>query len=96
MERTQRERDRREREKSENRIQERESALINGYTGQVGNNKIIKKIDYLIKGGDRIDDLMWVFCKNDGVKQKKQVFSVKQTESFRQADVNALSVQPVK
>ena len=32
------------------------------------NNKIIKKIDYLNKGGDRIDELMWVFCKSDGVK----------------------------
>ena len=51
--------------------------------GQVRNNKIIKKIDYLNKRGDRIDELMWVFCKNDGVKQKKQVFCVKQTESFR-------------
>ena len=59
--------------------------------GQVGNNKIIKKIDYLNKRCDRIDELMWVFCKNDSVKQKKQVFGVKQTESFRRADVNALS-----
>ena len=59
--------------------------------GQVRNNKIIKEIDYLNKSGGRIDELMWVFCKNDGVKQKKQVFSVKQTESFRRADVNALT-----
>ena len=57
---------------------------------QVRNNKIIKKIDYLNKSGGRIDELMWVFCKNDSVKQKKQVFDVKQTESFKRADVNAL------
>ena len=36
---------------------------------------------------------MWVFCKNDGVKQKKQVLSVKQTESCARADVIALSLQ---
>ena len=41
------------------------------------NNKKIEKIDYLNKRGDRIDKLMWVFCKNGCVKQKKQVFSVK-------------------
>ena len=58
--------------------------------GQVRNNKIIKEIDYLNKSGGRIDELMWVFCKNDSVKQKKQVFDVKQTESFKRADVNAL------
>ena len=34
---------------------------------------------------------MWVFCKNDGVKQKKQVLSVKQTESYARADVIALT-----
>ena len=33
---------------------------------------------------------MWVFCKNDGVKQKKQVLSVKQMESYARADVIAL------
>ena len=32
------------------------------------NNKIIGKIDCLNKRGDRIDELMWVFCKSDGVK----------------------------
>ena len=32
------------------------------------NNKIIKKIDYLNKRSDRIDELMWVFCKNGCVK----------------------------
>ena len=42
-----------------------------------GNNKKIEKIDYLNKRGDRIDELMQVFCKNGCVKQKKQVFSVK-------------------
>ena len=51
--------------------------------GQVRNNKIIKKIDYLNKRGDRIDELMCVFCKNDSIKQKKQIFDVKQTEFFR-------------
>ena len=35
---------------------------------------------------------MWVFCKNGGVKQKKQVLSVKQTESYARADVIALSI----
>ena len=33
---------------------------------------------------------MWAFCKNDGVKQKKQVLSVKQTESYAQVYVIAL------
>ena len=61
--------------------------------GQVKNNKIIKKIDYLNKRSERIDELMWVFCKNDSVKQKKQVFGVKQTEYFRRADVNALIIE---
>ena len=42
-----------------------------------GNNKKIEKIDYLNKIGDRIDELMQVFCKNECVKQKKQDFSVK-------------------
>ena len=32
------------------------------------NNKKIKKIDYLNKRGDRIDELMWVFYKNDSIK----------------------------
>ena len=31
-------------------------------------NKIIKKIDYLNKRSDRIDELMWVFCKSECVK----------------------------
>ena len=55
-----------------------------------GNNKIIENFDYLNKRGDKIDELMWVFCKSDSVKQKKQVFGVKQMESFKRADVNAL------
>ena len=29
------------------------------------NKKKIKKIDYLNKRGDRIDKLMWMFCKNE-------------------------------
>ena len=58
-------RDRREREKSENMI-ERESVYKNGWGERY--NKIIKKIDYLNKRGDRIDELMWVFYKNDSVK----------------------------
>ena len=32
-----------------------------------------------------------MFCKNDNVKQKKQVLSVKQTESYAQADIIALT-----
>ena len=39
--------------------------------------KKIEKIDYLNKRGDRIDELMRVFCKNRCVKKKKVVFSVK-------------------
>ena len=48
---------------------ERERAYKNEKNG-LGEryNKIIKKIDYLNKKGDRIDELMWMFCKNDGVK----------------------------
>ena len=34
---------------------------------------------------------MCMFCKSYGVKQKKQVLSVKQTKSYAQADVIALS-----
>ena len=54
---------------------ERERAYVKGLVD--GNNKKIEKIDYLNKRGDRIDELMWVFCKSGCVKQKKQVFSVK-------------------
>ena len=32
------------------------------------NNKKIEKIDYLNKRDDRIDKLIWVFCKNGCVK----------------------------
>ena len=34
---------------------------------------------------------MWVFCKNDLVKYKKQDFLLKQIEKFRQINVNALT-----
>ena len=54
---------------------ERECVYVQGLVE--GNNKKIEKIDYLNKIGDRIDELMWVFCKNGCVKQKKQGFSVK-------------------
>ena len=33
-----------------------------------GNNKKIEKIDYLNKKGDKIDELMWLFCKSECVK----------------------------
>ena len=49
------------------RERERERIKTGNELGE-RNNKIIKKIDYLNKGGDRIDELMWVFCKSDGVK----------------------------
>ena len=62
------ERQKRETKKLENMI-ERESAYKNGLGER--NNKIIKKIDYLNKRSSRIDELMWVFCKSDSVKQKK-------------------------
>ena len=45
---------------------ERERAYKKGLVER--NNKIIKKIDYLNKRSDRIDELMWVFCKNGCVK----------------------------
>ena len=45
---------------------ERERAYVNGVVEI--NNKKIEKIDYLNKRGDRIDKLMWVFCKNECVK----------------------------
>ena len=79
------ERQKRESKKSENMVErERERARIKmGKMGQLRDNKIIEKIDYLNKRGDRINELMWVFCKSNGVKQKKQVFCVKQTESFK-------------
>ena len=54
---------------------ERECMYVQGLVE--GNNKKIEKIDYLNKRGDRIDELMQVFCKNRCVKQKMQVFSVK-------------------
>ena len=40
--------------------------------GQVGNNRNREKKYYFNKKKWYIiDKLMWVFCKNDGVKQKK-------------------------
>ena len=57
------------------REREREHAYVKGLVE--GNNKKIEKIDYLNKRGDRIDELMQVFCKNGCVKQKKYIFSVK-------------------
>ena len=45
---------------------ERERAYVKGLVER--NNKKIEKIDCLNKGGDRIDELMWVFCKNRYVK----------------------------
>ena len=54
---------------------ERVRAYVTGLVER--NNKKIEKIGYLNKRGDRIDELMWVFCKNGCVKQKKQDFRVK-------------------
>ena len=45
---------------------ERESAYVNGVVER--NNKKIEKIDYLNKRDDRVDKLMWVFCKNRCIK----------------------------
>ena len=45
---------------------ERERAYVKGLVER--NNKKIEKIDYLNKRGDKIDELMWVFCKNECVK----------------------------
>ena len=54
---TERERDRRERATNQkNGQRERESTYKNGLVKR--NNKIIEKIDYLNKRGDRIDELM--------------------------------------
>ena len=39
--------------------------------------KKIENIDYFNKKCVKIDKLMLVFCKSEGVKQKKQIFSVK-------------------
>ena len=54
------------------------------------NNKKNQRGEYFIEISCKIDKLMWVFCKNDVVKQKKQVLSVKQTESYARTDVIAL------
>ena len=49
------------------RERERERVCVCVYVKRVVeiNNKKIKKIDYLNKRGDRIDKLMWMFCKNE-------------------------------
>ena len=51
------------------RERERERERERVYKGVVErNNKKIEKIDYLNKRDDRIDKLIWVFCKNGCVK----------------------------
>ena len=55
------------------------------------NNKKLMKNEYFIEISCKIDKLMWVFHKSDCVKQKKQVFCVKQMESFAQIDAIAES-----
>ena len=57
------------------------------------NNKNLMKNEYFIEISCKIDKLMWVFCKSDGVKQKNQVFCVKQTKSFRRTVAVALRGQ---
>ena len=47
------------------------------------NNKKLMKNEYFIEISCKIDKLMWMFCKSDGVKQ---------TESFKKADAVALIV----
>ena len=54
---------------------ERERAHVKGLVEE--NNKKIEKIDYLNKRDDKINKLMWVFCKNRYVKQKKVNFQCK-------------------
>ena len=49
-----------------------------------------EKIDYLNKIDCKIDGLMWMILRSEYVKQKKQVFSVKQTKYFSWTDINAL------
>ena len=56
-----------EREQQSDKMgRERERAYKKGIVER--NNKIIEKIDYLNKRSDRIDELMWVFCKSGCVK----------------------------
>ena len=78
----------RESNKSENGERKREGVRIQWQLREI----IIKneKNEYFIEISCKIDKLMWVFCKNDDVKQKKQVLSVKQTKSYAQADIVAL------
>jgi len=47
---------------------ERERERVHNKGVGWGNNKKIEKIDYLNKGGDKIDELMLVFCKSECVK----------------------------
>ena len=61
----------REQQIRKNGERERERAYVKGVVER--NNKKIEKIDYL----NRIDKLMWVFCKTGCVKQEKQDFSIK-------------------
>ena len=54
------------------RERERERALSgkweNARVGCWGNNKKIENIDYFNKRDVKIDELIWVFCKSEGVK----------------------------
>ena len=62
------------------RERERELYQVNERTRAQVVEEIIKKIkniDYFNKRDVKIDELMWVFCKSEGVKQKKQIFNVK-------------------
>ena len=56
-----------EREQQSDKMgKERERAYKKGIVER--NNKIIEKIDYLNKRSDRINELIWVFCKSGYVK----------------------------
>ena len=54
------------------RERERERALSGKWekasVGCWGKNKKIENIDYFNKRDVKIDELMWVFCKSEGVK----------------------------
>ena len=47
--------------------------------------------EYLNKMKGIINNPMQVFCKRGCIKQKKQVFMLKQIEKFRQTDANTLT-----
>ena len=49
-------------------FRERERERENARVGCWGNNKKIENIDYFNKRGVKIDELIWVFCKSEGVK----------------------------